>query len=121
MAPLALLASLAYLATREAGLTMHTNQAAAPGASIPHGRGCAHTPGAATVENCHYLRTLERISVWIGRARDLHTSGGDERHLMGELWLLQAELSTALDFCPNVRPYQGASVLSCAIIETHGL
>ena len=116
-APLAMLASRGYLTIRKAGFTMHTNQAAAPGTSVPRGRGCTHTPGAATLETCHYLRTLERISAWITRARDNHLSGGDERKLMGELWLLQAELSTALDFCPNVRPYQAASVLSCAVVE----
>lgn len=97
---------------------MHTNQAAAPGTSIPRGRACTHTPGVATLDTCHYLRTLERISVWITKARELHMAGGDERRLMGELWILQAELSTALDLCPNIRPYQDASVLSCAVAQS---
>ena len=99
---------------------MYTNQAAKLDNPIPRELGCAHSPGAATVENCRYLRVLERISIWIARARDTHTEGGDERPLLGELWLLQAELSTALDYCPNVRPYQGASVLSCAVVQTQG-
>lgn len=119
MAPLAVLASHGHLANGKASIIMHTNQAASPGAYIPHGRGCAHAPGEATLDTCHYLRMLERISDWITRAREMHASGGDERRLVGELWLLQAELSTALDFCPNVRPYQDASVLSCVIIESH--
>lgn len=85
----------------KASLSMHTNQSADLEASRPPELCCQHAPGAATLENCAYLRALERLRAWTERAGDGHREGTSDRRIIGELWLLQAEVSAALDRCPN--------------------
>jgi hypothetical protein len=40
-------------------------------------------------------------------AEQAHASGDGERQLLGQLWVLQAELSYALDHCPNANGCRG--------------
>lgn len=94
---------------------MYTNQAAIPGEAAAPEQHCRHAPGEAATDTCQYLRALARIALWVERASEAHESGRSERQQLGDLWLLHAQLSYALDHCPNVRPYQDASVLVCAL------
>ena len=115
---LAMLASLGTTANRKASVMMYTNQTATPGAPVISESGCSHAAGAATTETCRYLRVLDRISVWIARARDAHGAAGDERCLLGELWLLHAELATALDHCPNARPMRDVAIPTGVVTQS---
>jgi hypothetical protein len=81
---------------------MLTNQSADLGISEQPELCCSHAPGGATVGNCAYLRALERLRAWTDRASQEHQAGNSDRRLIGELWMLQAEVSSALDRCPNV-------------------
>ncbi|HEX6121673.1 MAG TPA: hypothetical protein VFY89_00860 [Ktedonobacterales bacterium] len=80
---------------------MYTNQSADLEGSRPPDLRCCHAPGAATEENCAYLRALARLRAHIEQAERAHRAGQADRRLIGELWLLHAEVSTALDACPN--------------------
>ncbi len=80
---------------------MYTNQTASPGDTRVPAPHCSHPVGEATRDTCQYLRALERLHDWVEHARGIHQSGRWERELMGRLWQIQAELSYALDHCPN--------------------
>jgi hypothetical protein len=80
---------------------MYTNQSADLEGTRPPDLGCRHAPGAATEENCAYLRALARLRACVGRAERTHQTGTADRRLVGELWLLNAEVASALDACPN--------------------
>jgi hypothetical protein len=80
---------------------MYTNQIVVPGTECAPERRCLHEPGQATAQTCAYLRALARIGAWVALAERAHANGDGERQLLGQLWVLQAELSYALDHCPN--------------------
>lgn len=81
---------------------MITNQSAVPEHFRSEDGVCSHAPGCADEANCAYARGLGRLRAWLERAEAAHRSGEDERRMIGELWQIQAELSCALDRCPNV-------------------
>jgi hypothetical protein len=80
---------------------MFTNQSADLEGVRPPDLGCQHAPNAATEETCAYLRALGRLRACIERAERSHRAGQVDRRWIGELWLLQAEVSSALDGCPT--------------------
>jgi hypothetical protein len=88
---------------------MYTNQSAIPESHHRSEAHCQHAPGRGTTETCAYLRALARVREWVDRAERAHASGEGERALMGRLWMLQADVSFALDHCTNM--HEGADVL----------
>ena len=63
---------------------------------------CLHAPGAGTPVTCVFLRAVQRLRVWADQAETAAASGTSTRQLIGGLWLLQAEVSAALDQCPSL-------------------
>jgi hypothetical protein len=86
---------------------MYTNQVIEPGTECAPERRCLHEPGQATAQTCAYLQALARIGAWVELAEQAHAGGDGERQLLGQLWVLQAELSYALDHCPNATRCRG--------------
>lgn len=88
------------LVRSESGSHMYTNQDAAPQATRA-AQACTHASGEATPETCAYLRLLRDVLAWTARAEATHRAGVSAHAQLGELWVLQARLSYALDHCPN--------------------
>jgi hypothetical protein len=84
-------------------MCMQTNQAIEPSGSRRSWSPCQHQGDDSREEGCRYLHTLERLRGWAARAEHLHLHDEDERLMMGELWLLMAEASTAFDLCATPR------------------
>jgi hypothetical protein len=80
---------------------MQTNQTAVLGDPRVAVLRCHHASGEACHETCAYLRALERLRAWIDRAEGAHARGVVRRSSIGELWLLMAEVSTAVEHCPT--------------------
>jgi hypothetical protein len=93
---------------------MYTNQDATPGQTTPP-HACRHAPGRTDAEHCRYLRALDALRAWIGRAEQAHAGGACRREQVGELWMLQAELSYALDHCPNCSDGQGRQMADALV------
>jgi hypothetical protein len=98
---------------------MYTNQSAVPGSHHRPEADCQHAPCRGTTETCAYLQALARVREWVGRAEQAHASGKGERELMGRLWMLQAELSFALDHCTNVHGGDDLLVASSMPAQAH--
>lgn len=79
---------------------MYTNQDAAP-TQTESLQACTHAPGAAELDSCRYLRALAMLRAWTERAEEAHRRDDCRRERLGELWVLQGQLSYALDHCPN--------------------
>jgi hypothetical protein len=82
-------------------MAMQTNQSADPELLHLPELACRHTRGHGSIETCTYLRTIDRVRHWADRAERAHRSGQSRGRLLGELWLLFAEVQCAHDACPD--------------------
>lgn len=80
---------------------MQTNQTADPSQTLLPPLACEHEPGKGSAESCAYLRTLARVRSWVERAEQAQRDGGNQQPLLGELFMLFAEVHTAHDHCPD--------------------
>lgn len=80
---------------------MQTNQSADPSQVILPPLACAHAPGDSSTQNCAYLRAVARVRGWTERAAQAQRDGVDQQPLLGELYVLFAEVQTAHNFCPD--------------------
>jgi hypothetical protein len=83
----------------DATMPLHTNQAAAE--EIVAGAGCGHGPGKGDQATCRYLRALAALQTAIAEAERAYQQDPPTRRILGELWLLLAEVSSAHDSCPS--------------------
>jgi hypothetical protein len=80
---------------------MQTNQTADPSQAILPPLACAHAPGESTAQTCAYLRAVARVRGWTERAEQAQREGADQQPLLGELYVLFAEVQAAHDLCPD--------------------
>lgn len=80
---------------------MQTNQSSDPSQTLLPPLACQHAVAEGSIETCAYLRTIERVRMWVERATQAYRDGDNQQPLLGELFLLFAEVQAAYDLCPD--------------------